>query len=307
MRVLITGIDGFIGTQLVQVLVQDKHVVFGLSRTHSGRRAGVQYIKGSLLNPTQVKRAVSLAKPQQVFHLAAQSNIPASFQDPTGTMSTNVNGSLNVYEAIRLQAPQAQVLSVGSSAEYGLAAQTSRKVKESFPTIPSSPYAVSKVAQGLCAQVYVRAYGLRLMHLRPFAIIGPGKKGDALTDFCQGIVRIERGETTHLRVGTLTAVRDFMDVRDFVRAIRLTARKGKPGAIYNVCNGQGHSLSDMLKILTSLAKVPIEVVQDQAKRRLADDSRIVGDNTLIKKMGYSADYTFRQTVTDTLEYWRREL
>ncbi len=306
MRILITGVDGFIGTQLAQLL-SGTYQVFGLSRSHAGRKAGVTYLKGSLLNSQDVQRAVRLSKPDQIFHLAAQSNIPLSFQDPAGTVSTNVNGSIVLYEAVRLLVPKAKVISVGSSAEYGLAAQSSKKVKEDFPTQPTSPYAVSKVAQGLLAQMYARAYDLRMIHVRPFAIIGPAKKGDALTDFCQGIVRIERGEAKQLKVGPLFSIRDFVDVRDFVRALKLVAQKGQAGSMYNICSGRGHALTEMIKILTEQATAPIQVVQDQSKRRPADDSRIVGDNSLIQRMGYAPHYTFRQTVVDTLEYWRHEL
>lgn len=306
MRILITGVDGFIGTQLAQLL-RGTHQVFGLSRSHAGRKAGVTYVKGSLLNTQAVQRAVKTSRPDQVFHLAAQSNIPLSFQDPAGTISTNVNGSIMLYEAVRLLAPTAKVISVGSSAEYGLAAQTSKKVKENFPTQPTSPYAVSKVAQGLLAQLYARAYHLNVIHVRPFAIIGPAKKGDALTDFCQGIVRIERGEATQLKVGPLSAVRDFVDVRDFVRAVRLVAQKGKAGSIYNICTGRGYALTEMINILTAQSTAVIQVTQDKSKRRPVDDSRIVGDNSLIQSMGYKPRYMFKQTVEDTLNYWRKEL
>jgi GDP-4-dehydro-6-deoxy-D-mannose reductase len=239
-----------------------------------------------------------------VFHLAAQNNIQASFDDPQLTLETNLTGSANVFEAVRQGAPNAAVVSVGSSAEYGLTAATVEPLTEALPLLPTSPYGVSKVAQGLLCRVYATVRGLRAFHVRPFAIIGPRKTKDALSDFCQNVASIERGETTRFSVGPLTSVRDFVDVRDFVAAMLLLSERGAPGSVYNVCNGRGVTLADIVAALQRLSQRPFEPVADPSRLRAADDSRIVGDGTALRALGYAPRFSLEDTIDSTLAYWR---
>ena len=157
-------------------------------------------------------------------------------------MTTNVIGSTNVFEAVRVLG-RGRVVSVGSSAEYGDAAGPVGELAESDRLLPRSPYGVSKATQGQLARVYARAHGVEVVHVRPFAIIGPRKRKDAISDFCINVVKIERGELDKLSVGNTAAVRDFVDIRDAISALRLVGEKGTAGDTYNVCNGIGTPLS----------------------------------------------------------------
>src|SRR5262249_42621105 len=180
MRSLLTGIDSFIGSHLAKALVAAGDEVFGLSRREEGAKDGVTRFRGSVLDAESVARVVQQSRPERIFHLAAQSKIAYSFAHPLETVSVNVVGSLNLFEAARTAAAQAVLVSVGSSGEYGRTASRVEFIDEEQRLDPTSPYAVSKVSQGMLGALYARVHGLKLVHVRPFAIIGPGKEGDAL-------------------------------------------------------------------------------------------------------------------------------
>ena len=304
MRSFITGIDGFIGSHLAQALLDTGDTVSGLSRTDRGDRGEVTVYCADLTDANAVTSALRRARPDRIFHLAAQSNIPRSLAHPEETFAVNVSGSLHLFEAVRAEAPRATLISVGSSAEYGVSGERPDMIDEQTPLQPTSPYGASKASQGLLAGLHARAYGLRCMHVRPFAIIGPGKEGDAVSDFCRAVVRIEDGETPTLPTGDLDVVRDFMDVRDCVRAFPLIAERGVAGETYNVCNGVGASLRQMLHELQQLAGRPFAVVNDPAKPHSVNDRRLVGNNAKLRALGYQRQHDLADTVRATLAFWR---
>jgi GDP-4-dehydro-6-deoxy-D-mannose reductase len=305
MRSFITGVDGFIGSWLAEALRDGGDEVFGLARRSAGARDGTARLAGDVTSRTAVADAIAAAHPDRVFHLAALNNIASSFEDPALTIETNVIGSLNLFEAVRRAAPTACVVSVGSSAEYGKTA-AALALSEELPLLPTSPYGVSKVSQGQLCRVYAEVHGLRALHVRPFAIIGPRKTRDALSDFCRNVVAIERGETDRFPVGPLASERDFVDVRDGVAALILLSEKGRAGMVYNLCNGQGASLEAVLTLLQELAGRPFHPVPDPSRRRPADDHRIVGDGGRLRALGYAPRFSLADTVAATLDYWRAQ-
>lgn len=303
MRSLITGIDGFMGSYLSDALLAIGSEVFGLSLRASGTRGNAKVYKGNITDGKAVRGAVRRSKPNWVFHLAAQSNIPRSFEQPEETFEVNMQGSAHVFEAVRLWAPRAMIISVGSSAEYGASAR--QHIKESAPLRPSSPYAVSKVSQGAIASLYCSAYRMRVIHVRPFAVVGPGKVGDALSDFCRAVVKIERNHTrAPLPVGNLNVIRDFIDVRDCVRAMICIARKGRKGEIYNICNGVPVTLRHVVSLLRKHSHRKFRTAPRKARMRQIDDSRLVGSNAKLRSLGYRRTFELDETVRDTLEFWR---
>lgn len=305
MKSFITGIDGFIGSWLSSRLVDAGDEVCGLSRFESGKRNGTTLHKADLTDAAEVLSIIKKVQPDRLFHLAAQSNIPASFQHPQETINVNVNGTLNLLETIRSENPKTVFVSVGSSAEYGLTAHTQSMLREDMPLFPSSPYGISKAAQGYFASLYHRAYGIPTIHVRPFAIIGPGKTGDALYDFCKGIIDIENGKSKQLITGNLEAIRDFIDVRDMVSLIIALSENGVYGETYNICSGTGASLAQILNTLHTLTG-PFEQVQDSSRVRPADDMVIIGDASKLSTLHCTRRYTLEQTVQDTLEFWRKK-
>jgi GDP-4-dehydro-6-deoxy-D-mannose reductase len=294
MRSFITGADGFIGSHLAEALTAAGDDVVGF-----GRRNG-----GDIADAPAVTDAIAQARPDRVFHLAALNNIAESFADPVRTMATNVGGSVNLFEAVRRHAPGAALVSVGSAAEYGRTAADVAVIGEEVPLLPTSPYGVSKVAQGLLCRVYAQVHQLRVVHVRPFAIIGPRKTKDAVSDFCRNVVALERGETDRFIVGPLTSERDFVDVRDAVAALVLLSARGTPGTVYNLCNGATASLGAVVAILQRRSGTPFEPIPDPSRLRPADDRRVVGDDTRLRALGYAPRFALEDTLVATLDYWR---
>ena len=305
-RIFITGVDGFIGSWLARTLRERGAEVFGLSRRSGSDKDGVVRFRGEITRRADVEAAIRDSRPDGIFHLAAQNNVMQSIRDPNETVSVNIQGSLHLFEAVRACSPNARLISVGSSSEYGKTASLQPFLEENLPLLPSNGYGAAKASQGMFAAVFARVFGLDIIHVRPFAVIGPGKKGDALADFCQGVVDIERGAKETLLVGNLTAVRDFVDVRDCVSAFLLLLERGEGGEVYNVCNAREGSLDDVLGILRELASRPIRTEVDPARMRPADDLRIVGSNRKLKECGYAPDYELPATVRDTLAWWRSQ-
>ncbi len=306
MRVLITGINGFIGYWLTQHLLGEGQTVFGVSRTPVVIDRQVKIYQSNILDESELKQIVQQSKPHVIYHLAAQSNIPYSFSNPQETVNVNINGILNLLECVRLICPKARFISVGSSAEYGWTAQDKQFLSEDAPLRPSSPYAATKAAQGNLVQIYRKGYGLRCTHVRPFAIIGPRKTKDAVSDFARGIVAIERGKKKTIAVGDVSQMRDFMDVRDAVRALATVADKGITLSIVNICSGKGTSLSTVLQQLVALAKKRIIIRKNFARARAVEDTMLVGDPHQLQSLGFRPAFLLQQTLEDILAYWRQE-
>jgi len=299
-RFLITGVDGFIGSWLARRLREHGDEVFGFSRKSEGEFR----LRGEITDRIDVETAIRVSQPDCIFHLAAQNNVMESIRNPQETISVNVHGSLNLFQSVCDLSPKSRVISVGSSSEYGKTASFHQYLKEALPLLPSNGYGISKATQGMFASLFARVFGLDTIHVRPFAVVGPGKQGDALADFCQGVAAIERGSRNTLAVGNMDAVRDFLDVRDCVSALLLVSDRGTTGETYNICNGNEISLDDVLRILKKLSRTRIQTEKDPLRMRPADDLRIVGDNRKLKELGYSPTYDLATTVADTLAYWR---
>lgn len=295
MKALITGIDGFIGSWLTQELLRQGYQVFGLSRK-----------EGDLLDRNFVEKKIQKTKADIIFHLAAQSSIVDSFSNPVQTVETNVIGTVNILESLRHQGKRTTLLSIGSSAEYGETAHSGRLVTEDLPVKPLSPYAITKVSQEMFCSLYKKVYGLSTKHVRLFAIIGPGKKNDAIGDFARGIAAIEQGKKKILSVGDLTHARDFMDVRDAVRAIIMIAESRSSYDIFNACTGKTRTLAQILDFLKRKAKKTIHVKKDSAQNRPSHDPIIAGSPKRLGNIGFKKKYTIEQTLSDILDYWREE-
>jgi GDP-4-dehydro-6-deoxy-D-mannose reductase len=304
MRSLVTGVDGFIGSWLAEALLAAGDTVMGTTR-RDGTSAHVTRYRCEINNAERVAQVVREAAPERVFHLAAINNVAQSFADPRMALEVNLGGTVNLLEAVRRHAPASCFISVGSSAEYGRTSALVPKLKETDPLAPSSPYGVSKVAQGQLAAVYAHTYALRAIHVRPFAVIGPRKRADAVSDFCRGIVEIERGRAAELQTGNIEAVRDFVDVRDCAAALIAISQNGLAGEAINLCNGNGVSLREMLDVLRRISTREFAVTADPARQRVADDLHIVGDGSRLLSLGHLPNYSLEDTLRLTLDYWRR--
>ena len=305
-RCLITGVGGFLGSQLAEYRLQQGQRVAGTvhrDTLNSGIEGGLELIACDILERRQVEDAIAKARPQVIYHLAAQSLPLLSWKDPEGTFRANVLGTLNVLEAVREANLNAKVVVASSSAVYGVVAGDT-PIREETPLRPVSPYGVSKAAADILAQIYWRTYGVNVIRVRPFLVVGPGKSGDVCSDFARGIVAVEREEQRCLTAGNLEAVRDFLDVRDAVRALSLIAERGEPGSVYNLCSGAGRRVQDVLDALVSLADCHIPVERDPSRLRPADEPVLVGDNSRLRALGWAPGIPLEETLASLLDYWR---
>jgi GDP-4-dehydro-6-deoxy-D-mannose reductase len=307
-RCLVTGVNGLLGSHLAQLLLANDAEVVG---TYHRDRQHVRKLEPrltlascDLLERGQVEEIVRLARWDFIFHFAGQSYPSLSWSDPETTFRINLLGTLHLLESIRKSGLPARVVIAGSSAEYSGAGQDETPILETAPLAGSSPYGVAKLAGELLANLYAKAYGSEIVVVRPFFVVGPGKAGDVCSDFARGIVAVERGQQSSLPVGNLDAVRDFLDVRDAVRACWLLGQTGQSGQAYNLCSGTGIEVRELLRILCSFAAVPIEVKEDSSRVRAIDAPSVVGDNTRLRALGWRPQISIEQTLSDILAYWR---
>jgi GDP-4-dehydro-6-deoxy-D-mannose reductase len=310
-RALITGAGGFAGRHLLAHLqeVTDWDLYGNIHQVpdvlHDTER--VHWLTADLTHREQAQALVEQVRPDYVFHLAAQSNVPLAFKDPEATIMNNVVGQLNLLDALRKSLPDARVLTVGSSEQYGLVRPEDVPIREDTPYRPNNPYAVSKIAQDALALQYFLAYGQQTIRVRPFNHIGPGQnEAFVAAAFAQQVARIEAGlQEPVIYVGNLEAVRDFTDVRDMVRAYHLAITMGEPGEVYNIGSGTGHTIQWLLDTLISMSNVSVEVKQDPTRMRPSDIPTNVSDNTrFVRRTGWHQQVPLEETLRDVLDYWR---
>lgn len=313
-RVLITGITGPVGSFLADYLLTLPEVeLHAFKRWRSDPRpieqllGRVTFHEGDIEDPYAVAAAVRAAAPDRVYHLAAQSYPSASWGAPVATLRINVEGTVNVLEAVRAHAPEARVHIAGSSAQYGPVAPEQVPIAEDHPMRPASPYGVSKVAQELLGLQYHDSYGLHVVVTRSFNHVGP-RQGDrcSIQTFCQQMAWIEAGrQPPQLLVGNLEPRRDFTHVADVARALWLLLERGQPGAAYNLCSGAATRIGDIVELVRARGRVPVEVRVDPARLRPVDEPVLQGDpGRLHRDTGWTPRIGIPQIVDELLDYWR---
>jgi GDP-4-dehydro-6-deoxy-D-mannose reductase len=255
-------------------------------------------------------RVLARHRPDVIYHLAGQTYVPRSFSAPADTLITNAVGQINLLEGCR-QAEIDPVIVVASSAEvYGAVAEADIPITESQPLNPINPYAVSKAAQDLYAGQYVATYGMKIVRARPFNHVGPGQSDRfVLGSFARQIAEAEAGLSDPvLLVGNLEPVRDFLDVRDVVRAYELLAVRRFSGEVFNVASGRGVRVRDLLDLLLANARCDIEIRVDPERVRPSDAPVICGDATKLRRFtGWKTEYDLARTTADVLEDWRERV
>jgi GDP-4-dehydro-6-deoxy-D-mannose reductase len=318
MRALITGITGFAGSHLAEYLLTEQPdvEVYGTYRwrsrmeniEHLGKR--VHLVETELRDAASVHAALDRIRPDYVFHLAAQSFVPASWSAPAETLSTNITSQTNLFEAIRTLGLDPVVQIACSSEQYGLVLPDETPIKESNPLRPLSSYAVSKVAQDFLGYQYFQSYGMRVIRTRGFNHTGP-RRGQVFvtSNFCSQVAAIELGlQEPVIRVGNLDAIRDFTDVRDMVRAYWLAVTRAKPGEVYNIACGRGISIRAMLDQLLALSAAQVKIEVDPDRLRPSDVEILIGDSTKFRAdTGWEPRIPFEKTLADLLAYWRDTL
>ena len=313
-KFLITGISGFVGQHVIDFLeaTKVKTHVMGVDLTENKSGRDRTYVTQSfkridLLNRPEIERVLLEFQPDYVLHLASYSSVAFSWQEPVLSFQNNMNVFLNLVETIRRQGLKPRILSVGSSEAYGNINQDHLPLVEESPLDPVSPYAVARVSQELLSRVYADSYGVDVVITRSFNHIGPGQKDIfVISSFAKQIAEIKKSGRKNgvLSTGDLHIVRDFLDVRDVVRAYYLLLTQGKNGQIYNVCSGNGHSLQEVVDELASIAGLAIKTELNPAFVRPSDNRVIIGSNKKIHDdLGWSPAVSFQQSLKDILDYW----
>jgi GDP-4-dehydro-6-deoxy-D-mannose reductase len=315
MRVLITGITGFVGSHMAEYALAKGAQVFGSYRWRSKTeniehlRSKVTFIESDLRDVSSVRSLLEVSVPDYVVHLAAQSFVGVSWHAPAETLTTNILSQVNLLEALRGLKMSPRLLAVGSSEEYGLVFEDELPIKETNPLRPLSPYAVSKVTQDMMAYQYFKSYGLPIIRTRAFNHEGP-RRGDVFvtSNFARQVAEIAAGlREPVVYVGDLTPRRDYSDVRDVVRGYWLLLERGEPGEVYNLCSGRSWSIQQVLDFVLKLSTVKgIEVKTDPARLRPSDVMILEGDpGKMHKATGWKTEIPFERTLTELLEYWRQ--
>lgn len=311
MKALVIGGAGFVGGYLVDHL-QDSCkwsvcVTKLKQETIAIQNAAVRDL--DILDQPAVDNLIGELQPDVVFHLAAQSSVAYSWQNPQLTIDVNVKGAVNVLEALRRTKCKARLLLIGSGEQYGLVDYAKGPVGESTPSNAQNIYAVTKLCQESIGLLYAKAYGMDVIAVRAFNHVGPRQTSQfVVADFASQIADIEKGRKAPvLEVGNLEAARDFTDVRDIVAAYALLAQKGRRGEVYNVGSGKAVKISEILRILVSMSAAPIEVKVEPGKFRPIDIPLIEADTQKLRAhTGWQPAVPLQQTLRDTLEYWRQK-
>jgi GDP-mannose 4,6-dehydratase len=317
-RVLITGITGFVGSYQAEYILglEQKDIeIYGMKRWRSpldnisNIQNSIKLIDADLLDPVSTRKMIANVAPDMIYHLAAQSFVPYSFDAPNNTLETNIIGTLNLLEGVRQSNSDPLIHICSSSEVYGQVEEDELPIKETNPLRPQSPYAVSKVGEDMLAYQYFKSYGIKTIRTRAFTHSG-ARRGGVFVDswFAKQIAEAEKGKRQpKIHVGNLESIRTFMDVRDTVRGYWLALKKCTPGEVYNIGGKETYTIREMLdKILKmSTLKEKFEIYVDPTLKRPSDVTRQIPSVEKFKKQtGWEPQIPYSVTLEETLNYWR---
>jgi len=305
-NVLVTGAEGLAASHLLPLLRREGGArIFGTSLVESGvDRLVDRAYRVDILDRDSIRKVVRESTPDHVYHFAAVVPVSRVNADFAYALRVNVEGTYNLLESISEVAPLAKVLIAGSSEEYGARGREDMPLTETDVFSPTNAYGVTKVAQELLARLSEKGKGMRIFFTRTFNLTGPGQSPEFVcSSFAQQVALCRLRGTGTIRVGNLDVERDFLDIRDVVRAYRTIMEKGTLGLLYNVCSGEPVSLLRILDTLRSLAGVPIAIEQDEKRVRKVDIPYVVGSNKRLCGLGWERTFTMEETLRDLLNYW----
>ena len=296
MKILVTGDRGFVGNHLVERLRGDGYDVLGFDLP-----------EWDITDPNQVYDFLAENRPDQIFHLAAQTCVPDSFLRPDRSLNVNVNGALNLLQALRALKFKGPLLMTGTSEEYGYDQLSTRYITEDSPCRPVTPYGVGKLAATRLGLTYARRYGLRVIATRASNHIGPGQRGGVTAEWARQIAEIEQGRREVLLHGDLNVRRSFLDVSDvveaYVRAIRLES------GVYNVSTTSSVTLGEILEFFVGMASCPIITRSDPSLARPTEvkNFAVMSSDPFMRFTNWYPERSIRSTLEDVLNWWRKNL
>jgi GDP-4-dehydro-6-deoxy-D-mannose reductase len=321
-RALVTGVAGFAGSHLVELLLSRGAEVFGWVvpggslenlegiRTDPGRAGRLRTREADIADGERLVEMMADIRPDQVYHLAAVSSVRRSLEDPAETFRVNTLGTRNLLEAIRRAGVRPRILVVSSAEAYGESADLPRPLREEDPLLPVSPYGASKAAAEAVACRYGSQAGLSVIRVRPFPHTGPRHAPQfAFPDWARQLAEAEAGRRLpRLHVGNLDVRRDLSDVRDVVAAYVLALERGEAGAAYNVCAGRVYTLREVLEALIALTRLTVEIVIEEHRVRHRDLLVLAGTSDALQaRTGWWPTRSIHRTIADLLSYWREQV
>ena len=311
MRIFLTGATGFAGRHFLDLLRNKEAEVFGFcypdepESRHITPKCKIRKI--DIRSDGKIDEFIKFSKPDTVLHLAAVSNVGQSWNKRKETFEVNLMGTLNLLEALRKYASDSKMLFISSSEVYGIPKSGGTPLREMDPVQPVSPYAFTKWSGEHLCRFYVQVEDMNIVTARSFPHTGPGQSPDFVcSDWASQIARIEKGLSSPvIKVGNIEVERDFVDVRDVVKAYFFLMKKGKKGNIYNVSSGRSVSLKEVLHILLENSQTKIDVKIDETKMRKKDVPVLTGDNRKIRdEISWVPEIPIEKTLLDLLQYWR---
>lgn len=311
MKVLITGINGFVGSYLTETLLKDANVeIFGTTRPGTDLNnlqnpSGVSLIEAELTDKDSAKKVIEKVTPDHIYHLAAIVQTHNIF--PRDVYEVNILATLNLLEAVREEELKSRILLVGTAHEYGSTKDEDSPIKEDQPLKPIRSYGASKAAQSLMGYQYFKEFGLDILRTRSFNHAG-AKRSDTFVEgaFARQIAEIEKGlKEPKILVGNLQSKGDFSHVQDVCSAYTLLMEKGVSGEVYNVGSGVPHTIKELLDTLLSFSTVEVKVEQD--KERFRPTEVFYADVSKLKALGWKPQFSFERMLEETLNWWREKV
>lgn len=315
-KTLITGISGSGGSYLAEYIVENhpETEVCGISRWHSTTSHKnlesisnkIEIYEGDLNDLSSVIRVLEKAQPDCIFHLASHANVRACFDSPLAVLNNNIMGTANLFEAIRLSEIDPLIQLCSSSEVYGQVDPKNVPIREDCPLNPSSPYAVSKLAQDFLGYTYFKNYGMKVIRTRMFSYLNPRRSDLFATSFARQVARIEQGLQEELLHGNLDSTRTIIDVRDAMESYWIAIEKGKLGEIYNIGGEKIIKVGEFLEVLKRLAKCEIPSRVDHTLLRPTDVTLQIPDTSKFRnETGWKPRYSFEESVDHLLAYCRK--
>ena len=308
-KILLVGGRGFVGCILAEMLKTNGKQVYITKTVNENILANYPCYNMDLLNISEIEHVINEIRPDEIYHLAAQSSVALSWKNPTMTIDVNVKGVVNLLETIRSIDIKPRILIVGSGEEYGYIKPEECPINENNLPRPGNIYAATKVAQNMISTIYANAYDMDIVLTRSFNHIGPGQSPTfVVSDFCKQVAEIEAGiREPIIYVGNLSVKRDFSDVRDVCRAYMMLMEKGISGETYNVGSGCSISINEILNKILSYSSKKIKIEVDSNKLRPVDILNIEADiGKIVNDIGWNTEISIDDTIKCTLNYWRQE-
>ncbi len=318
-RILITGITGFVGSHLAEKLVAlDENIqLYGTVRRQSVPIYPniyrivdkISLKEANLIDYPSLESVITSIEPNYIFHLAAQSFVPTSFNAPIESVHTNIQGTVNLLEVLRKKELDLQSMHVAcSSEEYGLVHPNEIPINEENPLRPQSPYAASKVATEMYSLVYHKAYGVPVVITRGFNHTGPRRGLQFVTSVVANqVAQVVKGKNKNIIIGNPKPIRDFTDIRDMVQGYILAALNGKKGEKYNLGHGYGISIENLVELTSSLFEIEYKLVTDKSRYRPAEVNILICDYSKANQnIGYKPQYPLTETMENIVNYYLEE-